>query len=104
MKSFMEMIASVKKSNDKYMEELESVLEEIIKESIGLHYKENMSSSLSSIRRFVQCDSKSKWMIVINNIEIANARLSQNGYPLVFEKSTPSGSYEYCVKLTYKSE
>lgn len=43
-------------------------------------------------------------MIVINNIEIANARLSQNGYPLVFEKSTPSGSYEYCVKLTYKSE
>jgi len=104
MKSFMEMIASVKKSNDKYMEELESVLEEIIKESIELHYKENMSSSLSSIRRFVQCDSKSKWMIVINNIEIANARLSQNGYPFVLEKVAPGKSYEYRVRLTYKSE
>lgn len=104
MKSFMEMIASVKKSNDKYMEELESVLEEIIKESIELHYKENMSSSLSDISRFIECNSKSEWMIVINNIEIANAMLSQNGYPFVLEKVAPGKSYEYRVRLTYKSE
>lgn len=104
MKSFMEMIASVKKSKDKYMEEFESVLEEIIKQSIELHYKENMSSSLSDISRLIQCDSKSKWMIVINNIEIANAMLSQNGYPFVLEKVAPGKSYEYRVRLTYKSE